>query len=243
MQRLNQVLAAEKSAKTHAEKETTALYHTLEKPALFEGFSRTYQPNRDDGEKFPSETQVVQQRVDDVFSGIRRNMAAVWDITAAKDFANLTALADVAIGGTVILKGAPATFLLYVEKQLTDLYTVISKAPTLDPAVDWSQDPNTKLFKGEPQKTAKTKKVPKVITLAEATEHHPAQAQLVHDDEIVGWWTQTKASGALSQVRKRELLERIERLQKAVKFAREEANTTEAPEMKIGEIVLAYVFA
>jgi hypothetical protein len=103
MQRLNQVLAAEKSAKTHAEKETTALYHTLEKPALFEGFSRTYQPNREDGEKFPSETQVVQQRVDDVFAGIRRNMAAVWDITAAKDYANLEARADVVIGGAVIL--------------------------------------------------------------------------------------------------------------------------------------------
>lgn len=243
MQRLNQVLAAEKSAKTHAEKETTALYHALDKPALFDGFSRTYQPNREDGEKFPAESQIVQQRVEDVFAGIRRNMATVWDITAAKDFANTSATADVVVAGQALLKDAPATFLLYLEKQLTDLYTVVSKAPTLDPAEDWTQDQNTRLFKGAEKKTAKTKKVPKVITLAEATEHHPAQAQLVHDDETIGWWTQVKTSGAITQARKRELLERIERLQRAVKFAREEANTTEAPDQNIGDAVLSYVFA
>jgi hypothetical protein len=38
------------------------------------------------------------------------------------------------------------------------------------------------------------------------------------------------------------MLERVEKLQQAVKFAREEANNTEAEEMKAGEVLFGYVF-
>jgi hypothetical protein len=40
-----------------------------------------------------------------------------------------------------------------------------------------------------------------------------------------------------------ELLERVEKVQHAVKFAREEANNHEADEQKIGRAVLGYLFA
>ena len=40
-----------------------------------------------------------------------------------------------------------------------------------------------------------------------------------------------------------ELLARVEKLQEAVKYAREEANNIEADEQKMGERVLGYIFA
>jgi tetrahydromethanopterin S-methyltransferase subunit G len=52
-----------------------------------------------------------------------------------------------------------------------------------------------------------------------------------------------KFSGALPAKRVNELLERVEKLQQAVKFAREEANNQEADEQKIGRSVLNYLFA
>ena len=52
-----------------------------------------------------------------------------------------------------------------------------------------------------------------------------------------------KFSGALPAQRVNELLERVEKLQQAVKFAREEANNIEADEQKMGERVLGYIFA
>jgi hypothetical protein len=52
-----------------------------------------------------------------------------------------------------------------------------------------------------------------------------------------------KFSGALPAKRVNELLERVEKLQHAVKFAREEANNQEADEQKIGRSVLSYLFA
>jgi hypothetical protein len=50
-------------------------------------------------------------------------------------------------------------------------------------------------------------------------------------------------SGAISIARKRELLGRVEALQNAVKFAREEANNTEVEQAKIASKVFGFLFA
>jgi hypothetical protein len=51
-----------------------------------------------------------------------------------------------------------------------------------------------------------------------------------------------KFSGALPAKRVSELLERVEKLQNAVKFAREEANGTQAVDRKVGDKVFGYLF-
>ena len=51
----------------------------------------------------------------------------------------------------------------------------------------------------------------------------------------VGYWTTVKFSGALPARRVNELLDRIERLQQAVKFAREEANAAEVADQRAGD--------
>ena len=60
---------------------------------------------------------------------------------------------------------------------------------------------------------------------------------------MVGYWRTVKFSGALPTRRVHELLERVEKLQQAVKFAREEANNLEVDDQKIGETVFRYLFA
>jgi hypothetical protein len=77
----------------------------------------------------------------------------------------------------------------------------------------------------------------------EATEHHPAQTEIVHVDEVVGTWQTTQHSGALPEPRKRVLQKRLQTLIKAVKFAREAANEAPAPKKMVGAAVFAYLFA
>jgi len=52
-----------------------------------------------------------------------------------------------------------------------------------------------------------------------------------------------KFSGALPAQRVNELVDRVERLQEAVKFAREEANSLEVEDVKVGEKILGFLFA
>jgi hypothetical protein len=52
-----------------------------------------------------------------------------------------------------------------------------------------------------------------------------------------------KFSGALPARRVNELLARVEKMQEAVKFAREEANNLDAEDIKVGDRFFEYLFA
>lgn len=241
MPKLNQILAVEKGVKTRVYAEFTELHNATQKPALMNGFTKTYQPRDEDGETYPPESQKVQHEHQAVFERVATGLTELFDITATKDWANCTAKADVVIDGRVLVKDAPATYLLFLEKQLGDLITFVQKMAELDPASDWNIDPSTGLFKTEPTATQRTKKVQRAIVLYDATEHHPAQTQLITEDVVVGQWVTTKLSGALPAPRKKALLAKIEKLIHAVKYAREQANGLEVTDQKVGAAVLGYL--
>jgi hypothetical protein len=243
MAKLNQILAIEKGIKTRVYGEFTELHQATQKPGLMNGFHKSYQPRDEEGETYPAESQKVQHNSGEVLDRVAAGLAELFDITATKDWTNCAAKADVAIEGRVLLKEVPATYLLFLEKQLSDLHTFISKMSELDPGADWNADPGTGLFKTDPMTTQRTKKVQRPITLYEATEEHPAQTQLITEDVIAGQWLTIKYSGAIAPPRKKQLLARIEKLSNAVKFAREQANAAEAPDKKVGKEVLDYLFA
>ena len=75
-----------------------------------------------------------------------------------------------------------------------------------------------------PIQSLKSKKVPKVLVKYEATDKHPAQTELIHEDQTVGIWTTTKLSGAISSKMKSEILARYDKWELAVKDARQRAN-------------------
>jgi hypothetical protein len=242
MPKLNQILAIEKGVKTRVYADFTDLHNATQKPALMNGFTKTYQPRDEDGETYPPESQKVQYEHQSVFDRVATGLTELFDITATKDWANCSARADVVIEGRVLLKDVPATYLLFLEKQLSDLTAFVQKMAELDPASDWNVDPGTGLFKTDPTATQRTKKVQRAIVLYDATEHHPAQTQLITEDVVVGQWVTTKLSGALPAPRKKALLARIEKLNHAVKYAREQANGGDVTEQKAGAAVFDYLF-
>jgi len=241
-QKLNQVLAVERQTKGKAHSEITSIHKATLKPALFNGFAKNYKPLDEDGETFPPESQRVQLKVPEVLTQVKRALSDLFDVTATKDAANREAQANVVVDGAVLLDGIPATTLLFLEKQLTDLNTFVQKLPTLDTSEEWTYDQAASLYKTASSQTTKTKKIAKAIVLYQATDHHPAQTQLVQEDHVVGNWTKVAHSGAIPGNEKTAMLERIERLQRAIKFAREEANAQEAPEQNISGKVFAYLF-
>lgn len=241
--KLCQVLAVEKGVKSRTTSTISKAYHELQKPPLLSGLSKTYKPLDEDGVRYPPENVKVQVRAEDVLKDAQKALSELFDVTAQKDWANCDAKANVLVGGKILLEDVPVTYLLFLEKQLTDIKTLVGKIPTLDTSEDWHKDDAAGLYKSSPVETTRTQKVQKPIVLYHATEEHPAQTQLVSEDVVVGRWTTVKSSGALPADRKQELLERTEKLLKAVKFAREEANSMEAPRQVIGEVVMDYIFS
>lgn len=241
--RLNQIIAIEKGVKSRTQRDLTDAHHALQKPALLAGITRTYQPDDEMGEKFPTETTRVQVRAKDMISKTQEVLAELFDVTATKDETNCHARADVVVDGKVLLSKVPVTTLLFLEKQLVDLHTFVKKLPVLDPSESWHFDPSNDCQVTEATFTVKTKKVPRNHVKAAATDKHPAQVEMYYEDVRVGQWKTVKFSGALPQKHVNELLDRVEKLQKAVKFAREEANNAEVVKKDVGGAVFGYLFA
>lgn len=242
MAKLNQIIAVEKSIKSKSQQDLTEAHHALQKPALLAGISRTYRPRDEEGEQLPPEATRVQVKAEEVIRKTSDVLARLFDVVASKDWANTRARADVVVDGQVLLAQVPVTYLIFLEKQLVDLHTFVKKLPVLDAAEHWTFDPSADSWATEPLQTTRTKKVPRNHVKAEATDKHPAQVEVYHEDIIVGTWKTVKFSGALPASRINQLLERVEKLQQAVKFAREEANASEVEEKKVGHKVLGFLF-
>lgn len=243
MPKLNQVIAAEKDVKSDTLKQTTAIYHEIQKTDPLRGISRTYQPFRDDpSEQLPSETTRVQTRVSESIQQFEQAMTNLFDLVATKDWANTEARADIVVDGKTLLSAVPATYLLFLEKQLLEIRTFLDALPVLDPSEPWHFDPNTDTYATEPAKTMKTKKEPRNWVKAEATEKHPAQVEMFYEDVNVGTWTTVKYSGSIPQKEKTELLERLAELRQAVKYAREEANGLDIKQQHVAKPLFDYVF-
>ena len=242
MTKLNQIIAIEKGEKSRAHSRISEVYKKAQKPALYAGMTRTYTPRDDDGDALPQERGLVQERVSDSIAEFEDAMTRLLDITATKDWANCEARADVLVDGQVLIAQAPVSFLLFLEKQLTDIRTFLGKLPTLDPSHTWHEDPNTGLYRTDSVRTTRTKKVPKNHVKAEATEHHPAQVEVFYEDVIIGTWDKVDFSGAIPERQQRAYLDRVERLLNAVKYAREEANGHEVTDVRVAQGLFAYLF-
>lgn len=242
MAKLNQIIAVEKGIKSRSFQELTEAHHALQKTTLLAGISRTYRPKDEEGEQLPSESNRVQVRAEEIIRKTTEILSKLFDVTATKDWANCKAAADVVVDGKLLLSKVPASYLLFLEKQLVDIHTFVRKLPTLDPSEEWKFDPSADCWASEPNQTVKTKKVPRNHVKAAATDKHPAQVEVYYEDVIVGYWRTVKFSGSLPAQKVNELLAKVEKLQQAVKFAREEANNLEVEDQKVGEKVFNYIF-
>jgi hypothetical protein len=244
--KLHSVIAIEKGVKSRVYGEITTLHKESQKAEPFTGLVRTYRKKDEDGEDFPQERKKVQLVAEDVLKRVARLDTELFDVEAEKDWGNCKARASVIVDGRTIVADAPPTFLLFLEKQLSDLRTFVEKLPVLDEAEEWTADPNSSLHRTSPSVTHKTRKVQRAIVKYDAVIKDglalPAQTEMITEDVIVGWWDTVKHSGALPAPRKEALLDRIDKLTKAVKIAREEANDTEIEERSVGAALFGFLF-
>lgn len=242
MAKLNQIIALEKGAKSAAERALTDVYQKLEKRDLLTGFTKVYRPKDEEGEKLPPENKKVQFTVKAATTAVMPELVRAFDTVATKEVSNTKAKADVVVNGTVLIKDAPVSLLLFLEKQLQNLHAFVSRWPTLPADQDWDMDTVSGLWRTPERQTHRTKKNTKHSVIVPPTDKHPAQVAVITEDEIVGYWNTINLSGEVPPTEVKSTLEKIEALQRAVKVAREEANSLTVEDKPIGQTVLGYIF-
>jgi len=117
--------------------------------------------------------------------------------------------------------------------------------PTLDPAKGFRPDEQRGegIFKARDVRKTRTSKQPKVIVKYEATKEHPAQTELLNIDVPIGTIEEQEWSGMMTPAEKAELLDRIEKLSRAVRSARSRANEVPVDtSKKLADSLLSYIF-
>lgn len=242
MANLNQVIAVAQGKKSHAKKVEERVYHLFDKPDVFNGLTRKYQPKDDQGESLPPESKNVQFNVDELLKDVNKAVGDMFDVVLQQDSANCDAKADVVVDGQTVATAVPATTLIFLEKQLNDLTALVGRVPTLDLNESWNKDEGKGVYVSTPAETHRTVKKQEALVMYPATAEHPAQTQLITRDEIAGFWKTTKLSGAWTPTKKVEVLDKIRQLKDAVILAREEANKVEVERLSLGKSVLTYIF-
>lgn len=246
MAKLNQIIAIEKGQKSLNYSKIDALQKLVQKPELFNGHIRNYQHLDDEAaasERLPPEPKKVQLKTKDVLNELEKLTTEMFDISARKEWTNSQARADLKVDDRIIISNVPVTYLLFLEKQLTDLRTFIESITVLDASEDWQKDNADGLYKTRGTQSNRTKKLQRAIVLYAATDKHPAQTQLITDDIVVGHWHTVRHSGAMPSTDKKEMSERITKLLQAVKQAREAANSVdEVGKVQVGKHIFDYVF-
>lgn len=242
MTKLNQVIALEKGVKANAESVLTQAYHTAQKPDLFAGLVRTYQPLEEGGYVLPSESKRVTANAPILVNSVQTALERLFDLTLTKDATNAAARADIKVGDVVLAADVPVTTLLWLEKQLVNLKTFITKLPTTDVADEWTWDRDQQVYRSAVVKTLRSRKVEDFVVVVQPTDKHPAHVEKVVKDVPEGEWSTMKLSGAISPAQRDKWLTQVNAVAEAVKTAREQANLAEVTDRAMGTAILNYVF-
>ena len=243
MTKLNQLIAVSNTKKSQSQSVLSQAYKIIQKPDLFDGLEKRYETKNEDDEVLPPESKKVIHRATEIFKDIQQTWIDMFDVVLSQDIGNTEAKANVIVNGKTILENVPAVTLIFLEKQLGDLSTFVSKLPVINPGETWTFDTDQDLYVTDEITTHRTKKVSKPIILHAPTVEHPAQCELVTEDITVGYWKQKKLSGALSHTERTNLQKRINDLREAVVMAREEANSSTVENLKAGKQVMEYIFS
>jgi hypothetical protein len=241
MAKLNQIIAVLNGVKSKTKTAQTAIYQMVQKSALFQGVSRTYEPRDEDGYVYPAETQLVQFSAQKAVSQFVEASSELYDVALTQDSANLKAVVDLTLDG-LELKSLPVTYLLFLEDHLKDVETFVVSLPVLPLDKEWQYDPNKGVYASTKRDSAKTKKITDFVVAYQATKEHPAQVKEVSKDVVEGTWSTVDLSGAIPQDVKSDILRRVGLLSQAVLKARQEANSIDAPDRKIADSLFDYIF-
>ena len=212
---------------------------------------KIFDENRQDETPAPQRQELVTT-VSEKLTYTQKHIVRYLDAVLQKESTNQSAVADLVIDGAVLAKALPATFLLGLETKLKNIRKVYVSAPTLPPGIKWEGDSGLgeNVFRRtHPEKTFKTAKTfqHKVLVPAQFPKEGeggtslPAQIEKWEENQNVGEYTTEQWSGMISPSQKSKLLGNLDKLIRAVKKARQRANTAEVNKVSIGKNLCEFI--
>lgn len=241
---LAQVVAIEADVRKQTAARLAEAHHPLSAPGMFDGLSAEYRTVIDGGEELTPEGNRVQATVADLLDATRDAWIDLFDVTAARDFTNCQTgtVADVQVGGDVLVRDAPLPWLLWLDRWLDDAENLVKRLPTLPADTVWEPTSRPGVWRSEPRETLRQVNRPEVMVLHEAVGPHAPQTQVINVARTEGVWTRHRFSGALPPGRREEILRKVRLLRTAVHTAREQLKRVEALDPKPGAAVLGFLF-
>jgi len=246
--KLHELLAVESDLEATAQKIISEAAVTfVKKQEHFLGYRkslRMFEEHRKQEEEAATESKALVTTVDEKLDYVLKNAIKYYDAILQKESTNQSAVADLVVDGHVLVENAPATWLLGMESRLKLLRTVYEVIPTWTPGVDWVPAPEQGkgIYKAaEPSKADKTEKTPAHKVIVPATEHHPAQVEKWVENIRVGVFTTQKWISSWSPSQKSEAMGRLDKLIRAVKQARQRANSTPVSKVHAGNKIKDYL--
>lgn len=241
-----EVVAMVQDRKKRCESVLTEAYKTAQRSGVCAGLIKSYTPTREDEPPQAPEHKLPQATVVGLIEKVREAIPPAWDTVLTQDTGNTHASAAVSVDGRagsvgLSLPALPATYLIYLEKQVKDLLTFIESLPTLEPGHQWTPDQGG-TYRSTPQQQVRTRKIPRALVKYEATKEHPAQTEVYAEDLQVGVWDTTQISGAVPESDKRAMLKRTTSLLEAIRVAREQANGCQVEQQSVAGSVLDFIF-
>lgn len=245
--KLHEVIAVRSNLSGQGEKALAGVKELFDKKKLHFGCKLVTFIPKGEGEQSKteeqSEIQTTVQKELDWFANI---FAKSIDNTLQIDTSNMGAKADIVLEDTdePLLKDVPATTLLALETYLEKVHELLNHVPTLDPAKAFAPDgqKGPGYYVARPTETNRTKKTKKNHVLAEATDKHPAQVHMYEEDVVVGTLQTQEWSTLITPAQKANLLDRCDKLERAVRRARARANEFEVNTTnKVGMRLLNFI--
>lgn len=248
MAKLHEVLAVMTDLETTAKSiREEAIVTFTKKPTHFTGYHKTLKmfdevrkAEEEGAEAHKALVTTVKNKLDYMKSSQVKYLDALWQ----QESTNQKATADLVVGDTVLIKDAPAVFLLALESRLKAIRAVFAAIPTLDPGVEWELDPSQgdDIYKSvHPETSQKQEKQIRHQVLVQPTEHHPAQIEKWFENVVVGIYSTIKLNGTISPGLKSAYLKRIDNLIQATKQARQRANSTQVEKKHAAKALFDYI--
>jgi len=241
MGKLHELLAVEGELRSGAKNALASVVDFFKSGAGMSGHVTTFSKLDESLEDQPSEIQVLSSSVDEQLAALKLDFSKFVDATVEKEISNTKTMATVELKGIDFLGDLPATALLNLEGRLEELDRAYRAIPTLDPSEQWEFDTDKGHFVSGTRTLFRTKKVPKAFVAYKATTEHPAQVTVFNEDINQYRVEKTLHSGMLTPSQKKERLDRLAELQRAVKKARIRANDVESIPVSIGEKIFDFI--
>lgn len=244
MPALHQVLAAEKTAVGAFQLLLKELHSKFGKAGhFFNGKVRTLKMIQDSPEAKALEdgSREVTLPVTNVLDATQYVMdqwVRTENLLWTKNSANRNAVAELRVGGSII-PDVPVDELMGLETRLKELRSLFQNMPTLDASQSWDSDNERGVgfYRTAATLRVKTDKKLVPITLAPATDKHPAQIEKTFVDTPTGTFSEIFLSGACSSAQKAELLTRIDGLIAEVRDARARANALDVNPVTYASVI------